>query len=218
MNQLWINKKRNRECILFFNGWGMDENAIAHLDYGLFDLCMFNNFQSIEAFHEDMGDYQNIVLIAWSLGVWAAQQSLSKSGLKIQKSIAINGTVCPVDDQFGIPANVFLMTFEGWSESNRIRFNRRMMGGNKNINDYKRFLSNRTANDQKEELQSIYASCNDYCDKVISWDVALIGQNDLIFLPKNQKNWWEGKVKVIENDQPHFPFLSFRAWEELTML
>jgi len=217
MDQCWINKKQNSTCILFFNGWGMDVNAIAHLKSDGFDLCMFTNYRNIEPVRDNMAIYQTIILVAWSLGVWAAEQVISRSDITIHKSIAINGTSCPVHDQYGIPHKIFSMTLQSWNDASKVKFNNRMMGGNQHSKEYKRFLSSRSSNDQKEELQAIYSTHKNLVQP-INWSVSLVGMNDLIFPAANQLNWWTGKTKITETSQPHFPFTGFQGWDQLLIL
>jgi len=217
MNHLWISKKQNPTCILFFNGWGMDVNAIGHLELDGFDLCMYYNYHNIGSIHDNLLNYQTIILVAWSLGVWAAEQIISQSGIKIHKSIAINGTSCPVHDQYGIPCKIFAMTIKGWNETSKVKFNQRMMGENQKTNDYERFLSGRSSDDQKKELQAIYTA-NKNNQHLMHWDFAIVGMKDLVFPATNQLNWWTGKTKVTETNQPHFPFNGLQRWEQLIML
>jgi len=43
MKHLWLNKKNNENLIVFFNGWGMDEKIVSHLDYENYDVgCVIN--------------------------------------------------------------------------------------------------------------------------------------------------------------------------------
>jgi pimeloyl-[acyl-carrier protein] methyl ester esterase len=217
MNRHWINKKQNHTCILFFNGWGMDEKAIAHLRVDGSDLCMFNNYRSIEPLRDDISSYQNIVLVAWSLGVWAAEQTICQSHIRIHKSIAINGTSRPIHNQYGIPRHIFEMTLQGWNETNRVKFNRRMMGGTQSLNDQERFLPHRSVEDQKDELQAIHSFQESKVPCSFQWDVALVGGSDLIFPALNQCNWWTGKTRIRETTYPHFPFAGMQHWDQLIM-
>jgi biotin synthesis protein BioG len=217
MDQIWINKKQNPTCILFFNGWGMDAKAIEHIDTEGFDVCMFYNYRRIESITDNFKNYQKVIIIAWSLGVWAAEQAIFLSDVTIHKSLAINGTSCPVHDQYGIPNRVFDMTLQGWNETSRVKFNRRMMGGDKNLYDCEKFLSGRSAIDQKEELQAIYSAYNKNHNHPINWDAALVGMNDLVFPVSNQLNWWTGKAKITETNRPHFPFTELKCWDQLIL-
>lgn len=218
MNLQWINKDQNEACILFFNGWGMDEHVIHHIDHTGFDVCMISNYLRLNPFFEDMTGYRKVYVIAWSMGVWAAEHILSQSQLQIYQSIAICGTSNPINDQYGIPEDIFELTLESWNEANRTKFYRKMMGGEKILNEYRHFLSKRTVKDQKDELKSIYVRHWNNSECLIAWDLAVVAKNDLIFRPGNQLNWWQGKTRIVETSQPHFPFLELKKWDQLLML
>lgn len=211
MNQLWLNKSGHSTCILFFNGWGMDENAVLHLDQNGFDVCVYNDYRHIAPIENLENAYQKVVLIAWSLGVWAASEAISMSNTTIHSHIAINGTPCPVNDTYGIPERIFRRTLEGWNDKNRTIFEQRIMDG---APDTQR-LSKRPTDNQKEELNALYAACRKKTLDNLSWDTAIIGLNDWIFPPQNQINWWTSKTKVVTTNQPHFPFNGLQNWKQL---
>jgi pimeloyl-[acyl-carrier protein] methyl ester esterase len=215
MNQLWINRQQNKKCILFFNGWGMDENAIRHLGYPGYDLCMVNDYRTIGPWMAPNLNYEEIDLVAWSLGVWAAEQALGTARINITRSIAINGTPHPVHDEMGIPGAIFTATLHEWSEKNRTKFNMRMMGGRQNYQQYNFLLSQRTVDHQKEELKAIFQQYKTGRAVSLRWDKAIIGTNDMIFTTQNQLNWWTGKTSIATSPIPHFPFARFDTWTDI---
>lgn len=216
MRQIWLNKKNNERCILFFNGWGMDENAVCRMEMGNYDICMFNNYSQSYFVNDDFVTYKEVILMAWSLGVWASEHVLTKTNIRLHKKIAINGTSQPVNKEFGIPEHIFINTLKNWNELNREKFNARMMGGKNSLNNYAAFLSKRSAEEQKEELQSIYEQQQSLSVSKLAWDVAVVGQNDLIFSETNQINWWTGKTRIIKTEHPHFPFIGIESWKQIT--
>ena len=215
MTHIWTNKINNSKCILFFNGWGMDENAISHLDYTGYDLCMFNNYSNIGKQLPDLSGYKEIFLVAWSLGVWAASHIFMNSSIPFKKSIAINGTMQPVHNNYGISENVFAGTLERWDNKNRDKFNMRMLGGRQNFSKFTNCLSLRHISDQKNELMSIFKQVKRNNDLNFKWDIAILGKSDAIFPFGNQINAWENKTNIIEKDMPHFPFITFSTWIEI---
>lgn len=215
MRVTWINRQGNKNCILFFNGWGMDEHAVSHLDKGNLDICMLNEFNPISSIEELIKDYKEIYLVAWSLGVWVASTCLSNSIIKSTKSIAINGTQKPIDDNFGISVAVFNHTLETWNEANRFKFNMRIMGGRSQYEIHIDRLAERTIKNQQEELRYIEKEVISKNVIEITFDTVLIGTTDLIFNPVNQYNYWQGKSKIIKVDVPHYPFSMFKSWQEI---
>ena len=72
MKYKWLNKGvNNSKLILFFNGWGMDENVVKHLDCENYDVLMFYDYNTLNTdFDWDLLDvYPEKNLIAWSMGV-----------------------------------------------------------------------------------------------------------------------------------------------------
>lgn len=215
MNISWLNKRGNKNCILYFNGWAEDENAVNHLDAGDFDICMFNDYNPVSPIDEKFDDYSTIYLVAWSLGVWAAAKLLSQSQIKITKAIALNGTQQPIDINRGISPSVFKATLDTWNGKNRNKFNIRMLGGRKQYAQLINRISTREVENQKSELSNILKEVSSNKAAEIRFDCALIGSNDLIFTPANQFNYWNAKARIVETDVPHYPFAVFETWNEI---
>lgn len=214
MDKTWLNKNQNKKCILFFNGWGMDENAVKHLEFNDFDVCMFNNYVSLEDFSFDFESYDECYIVAWSLGVWAAA-NVGLNTDKIVKSIAINGSLKPKDRDFGIPPAIFEATANNWDERNKLKFNMRILGGRAEYQQTKAVLGNRSIENQKNELIAIDKQVGQGLQSEISFDTCIIGTKDLIFPPQNLKKYWTGKVKIIEMEIMHYPFNQFKSWNEI---
>ncbi len=218
MNQTWINRENNDKCILFFNGWGMDENATSHilpLDY---DVCMFNNYNPIGRIILNPNDFKKIFVVAWSLGVWAASKIINEPKIEIEKAIALNGTLKPVDMDKGISPIVFNATYENWNEENRIKFNQRMFGGKKYLMNQSHHLSSRSVECQKEELAYLLIESSARPISDLKYDCALISNRDMIFTAQNQRNFWTDKTRIIERDFAHYPFSKFQTWDEIINL
>jgi biotin synthesis protein BioG len=224
MKAEWIVREGSRNLLLFFNGWGMDRRvadwlASAWHDLPDRDIAVLYDYRDLTFprwLAKAMKEARSVELVAWSLGVWAA----SNAGLEgIDRAVAINGTLFPVDAKRGIPPEIFRGTLEGWNDDNRKRFERRM---------YTAILtevvesvrSDRAAADQQTELRAIgeAVACSPAATSA-SWrfSKALIGGRDLIFSPENQRRaWLEAGVPVTEiAAMPHFPFTHIAGWREL---
>ncbi len=217
MKSKFINKN-NDKLILFFNGWGMDELVVSHLGSEDFDVCIFYHYDEDFGFDKDiLKNYKEIYLIAWSMGVWSAAKSLQEINIHFNKSIAINGTLSPVNDSFGIPKDIFKGTIEHFSERNKQKFDRRMLGSKEDFQRFRDIPNSRTLVNQLSELELIYKLAK---DKAINFslDKAIIGTRDLIFPTQNQINFWSKKTEVKEIDSAHFPFYNFNTWSEIVQL
>ena len=183
MKTTWLNKTGHKDCILFFNGWGMDASAINHLDTKGFDVCMLNDYKTIHPLEMDLSSYSEVYVVAWSLGVWAAGLVIDSINIKTTKSIAINGTQLPVDLSCGIPPSVFKNTHANWNTANRNRFNRRVLGGKAAFELHQHKLTSREIEEQQVELGVILDLATENTVPKFCLDTAIIGQEDLIFSP-----------------------------------
>ena len=218
MEKHWLKHEGNPKLILFFNGWGMDAAAVEHLDASGYDLLMYNNYTGLNTMVENLDSYHEVFVVAWSLGVWAASQVLSNNGIQINQSIAINGTLNPVDDYEGIPTAIFKGTLSGWAEKTRERFLMRMVGGAKEYLANQTKFGSRSIVDQKSELDSIFNQVQIKVESSFAFDKVLVGNQDAIFLPDNQRKSWQGKAELYSLDIPHFPFAHFTSWEQIISL
>jgi len=215
MHKKWIKQNNHAKLILFFNGWGMDSATINHLKTGDYDIVEFNDYKDLEIDIDVYKCYSEIYVVAWSLGVLAASLALANTTLSVKKSIAINGTLNPVDAKEGIHPSIFKGTYEGWNEKNRKRFLIRIIGEKKLFEIYRSNFGTRLIDNQKEELAKLYDySLQDIANK-FHFDVALIGKEDAIFPCKNQLNYWYNKSITKILDSPHYPFLLFTDWDRI---
>ncbi|MCS3158440.1 DUF452 family protein [Phocaeicola dorei] len=126
MKHYFIQQNYLPRLTLFFAGWGMDECPFMDYCSGNSDLLVCYDYRSLDFDFTLLQGYQEIRLIAWSMGVWAASMVLQDMDLPICESVALNGTVTPVDDLKGISQQVFEGTLEGLNEVTLEKFIRRM--------------------------------------------------------------------------------------------
>ena len=141
--------------------------------------------------------------MAWSMGVWVACQTLAGKEYPYGMRLAVNGTPCPIHDTKGIPEAIFQGTLENFSEPVLIRFRRRICGSAAQV---KTFLSHhpyREVDDLHQELAALWTAVKDRPAVEWTWDKAVVGTNDKIFPPQNQREAWQG-VAVEEVDAEHY--------------
>ena len=56
------------KLILFFNGLGMDEKTLCNFNHKGFDVCMFYNYNELTSIKDSFKEYDEIYVIAWSMG------------------------------------------------------------------------------------------------------------------------------------------------------
>ena len=226
------NRQNCKKLILFFAGWGMDEQPflnLAEADYDIIILCNYNNLQTSNI-DSLLNEYNEINIVAWSMGVWVASyvldSYLSSStdigninlNSKLNHCIAINGTPIPINDEYGIPTAIFNGTIDTLPQSIE-KFNLRMCGSKTVYTQFKSVEPKRTAEDKKLELIALKESftiCN-----TLKWTKAVVAKNDRIFPPENQLRYWREYFKnrcpqaeknipfaIDEIDAPHYVFYS----------
>lgn len=214
MKTEWLACNKTDRLILFFNGWGMDKCAVEHLRISS-DLLMCYDYRTLYASDfPDLTAYKKIDVIAWSMGVWAAANVLTETGLKSEISVAICGTEKPVDDNYGIPTNIYELTQKGMDERGRKKFFSRMFVEKAEKERFASHTPKRELWEQLEELEAIHRLSTEN-QNTYHWDCAYVAENDIIFPTLNQEAYWQGMTEIIHLPGGHYPFYQFNTWEEI---
>ncbi len=93
MTRTWLHRKSCKNLILFCNGWGMDDRPFLPLTAIKYDVCMFCNYSHLqvgEKIAQNIDEYDHVILIGWSMGVWAGQKLFADISEKFSRTIAIS--------------------------------------------------------------------------------------------------------------------------------
>ena len=134
---------QGEHLIVYFAGWGTPLDAVAHLILPTnHNLLICYDYQDL-TLDFDFSAYQQIRVVAWSMGGWVAERVLQ--GITLQSATAVNGTGLPCDDSFGIPYAIFKGTLENLAENTRSKFERRICGDKVSFERYQhltKFIKN----------------------------------------------------------------------------
>lgn len=206
MKLYWHKRKNNNKLILLFNGWGCDENIVSGIDKAGYDLLLVYDYTTVEPEKLQCTEaYQQVDVIAWSFGVPVANDCLETIP-NIGKRIAVNGTLRPIDDEYGIPTAIFQKTLQGYNDQARRKFFIRIMGGISQYAINECYLPQRTTESQLQELKALAARAGKPHHKDNKWDIAVISLEDKIFPSTNMRNAWGAIACLIEGDH----FVSFQ--------
>lgn len=194
--------------ILLFAGWGMDEKPFARINvqgYRLIVVWDYRDFTIPDALTTELETAEEIVVLAWSFGVPAATRFiLSNKNLPVTATIAVNGTMHPVDDRLGIPEEIFRGTLDGLTEKSLSKFHLRMCGSSSAFRDFSATLPQRPVDELREELQTIGDAHFDAPEGL--WDRAVVSLSDRIIPPDNQTEAWSSEAfETITVAGPHLP-------------
>ncbi len=210
-----IHTENSDKLILFFNGWGMDERVLDAVNHSGYDVYMLYQYHCGKAFDRSVLDkYSEVSVIAWSMGVFFASKTLKNDEQRLKYRIAINGTPCAIDDEFGIPKSIFEGTIQHLNDVNFKKFKRRMFDSKSDFERFDSLESSRTWQECLEELKFIGS---EYQAGTLNFtfDRAFVAQNDRIIPAQNQVRYWENRASMIENNQSHFPFFNINNWSEI---
>jgi pimeloyl-[acyl-carrier protein] methyl ester esterase len=217
MKTLWLHRHGRERLIVFCNGWGMDGSPFQPLQAYTYDVLMCYDYSDLKL-DEDIpaiiGIYAEAHLIGWSMGVWAGQHLFSSSSCQFKNGIAVNGTLCPIHDLYGIPVEIFSSTLEHFNESARLKFYRRMCRDRGNLEAFLTHQPERTIEDQRQELEDLLQKTDCLSADTSIYTEAVIAEKDYILPASNQQRFWRQK-KVHLVDGYHFLFYGWNSWDEL---
>lgn len=197
----YITKRSHRRLLLIFAGWSTDTHFYDDINVEGWDVAVVSGYTlpNIDLRELD-SDYSTIYMIAWSLGV-AAAEMLARMNMMpsrhLRAAFAVNGTPHPSSSLYGIPEDIYNATEELLSDDNLRRFRRRMctrrdcyypLPAHSDISDDITLL--------REELRSLRDNiaahaCHNFIEPLLPWRRAFIGLNDLIIPPDNQVRYWQ---------------------------
>ena len=208
MRYKWLNQgSNNSKIILFFNGWGMDECIVKHLDCENYDILMFYDYNTLDTDFdfESLNIYPEKNIIAWSMGVMVSAYLTPSLALPLGegKCTAINGTLKPINKEFGIHPKIYDLTIKGFNEKGRKRFIDSMFNETIDIN------CKRNIDEQHSELIALK---NYQANEAFKYNKVLISDNDKIIPTKSQIAFWGIEPNLKSG---HCPFFQFKKWSEL---
>ena len=197
--------QKTPRLLLFFAGWGMDEHPFLQYAPPDSDFMICYDYRTLDFDTSPLAGYTVIDVVAWSMGVWAASQVLSKVSLPIRRRIAINGSPFPIDEKRGIPPAIFMGTLEGLNEASLRKFQRRMCADGNVFARFQLTAPERSIEELKEELAAVAEQYRMLPTETFAWEQAIIGESDRIFPPTNQRGAWKGiSMSNIDGNEAHY--------------
>ena len=193
------------KLILFFNGWGMDENIVSHLEIPIgYTLKIINfpyNFDKTI-----LTQYDDIIFIGWSFGSYYLAKYLLENNIRSKKIISLNGTPETIGKN-GISEGVFNLTLDTLTSDTLQKFYENMRIDNTFSPSKKNFK------DIKDELRYFK---NNYIPLKNIFTHAFIGKKDKIIPALRQKKYFESNnVNITELLCGHYPFSVIKSWSTL---
>ncbi len=205
-------REKNNQLIVFYSAWGTDEKVLTPLCKDDTDYILFYNYSADEALIlPEMKKYKKVTLIAWSLGVWAAEYLFPRTGIKPDVTIAVNGTPYPADEQYGIPQKIIEGTLNNITEETISKFYLRMFGDKKSYEENRSRIPDRTLKSLHDELRWLYNRIMEQHETGFNWNYAVISEEDRVFPVKNLKAYWNTQKNTTKIKLPYAHYF-FNKW------
>lgn len=201
MKHSFLQKNSSPRLIVIFAGWGMDATTFEGLHKEGYDLMVVWDYRTLDFDPQWTAPYCEVCVLAWSMGIQAAQLCHDAMGPAVTARIAVGGTIHPVSDTEGIPEDIFRATLDGLSEPSLQRFFRRMCGGAAAFKTWEHRKPRRGIDELRDELEAIGTRTAEATPR---FDHYLLTAADAIFPPENQRRAFAG-YDITETDSPHLP-------------
>jgi biotin synthesis protein BioG len=215
MKSTWLHRHSRQALIVFCNGWGMDDRPFRHLEADRCDVLMLWDYRQMTPAPDIAvldGQYAEIYLVGWSMGVWAGQRMFSPVREHFQAAIAVNGTLCPIHDRFGIPEATITGTLRNFSEVSRGKLYQRMCRDRQGRLVFQENLPARSLDGQKEELQALMRTCDCRPAEESLYSHVMVADKDAVMPTANQLQFWQAAdPRVVCGG--HFPFHLWPSWD-----
>lgn len=204
---LWDNHAE--DLIVFFAGWGCDDNQFVNL-HDRKNVLILYDYQNLRL-DFDFSAYKNIDVLAYSAGVFVAAV-LSDKIPGVKRKVALCGNPYLFDEKLGLSAAT-VAALKAITLDNYLEFRRKyMVYSEDEYEKYNELQSLRTIESCQSELESLQKMYQQSADTIRpKFDKAIIAENDLLFNPAAQKEFYQEKLRIIPHARHHvfFKFTSF---------
>ena len=192
-------------CILFFNGWGMDQSNFKNLAIpDNFELKIINFPYEIKF---PLDTYDEIIAIGWSFGCYYLTKYLLKNSLTCKQIIAINGHSNTIG-KYGIHPKILNLTLNTLTPENLLKFYNNM-AVDKNFQPPKKNFD-----DILNELQYFKDNYTDNLPNLFT--KAIVATNDKIIpTAKQQLYFKKNNVPIINLTCGHYIWHKISSWQDL---
>ena len=221
----WLHRAGNAHALVFFNGWGMDGRAVAHLQPAGYDVLEVHDYRQLAALPPALAGYTHKHLVAWSTGVMVS--GFYPTGWT--SAVALNGTGRTVDAAYGIAPRAFDVTIRRFSAAVCAAFMNNaalsvpcraqaalyaVQGQQGQTERFPAVFCDESSLDAlRAELTAIRALVP---PPPLAFTQAFVADADAIMPAASQRAWWAGQgLEPRALTGGHYPFAAFTTWAEL---
>lgn len=204
----YVSRTGSRRLILVYADWGMDWRPFRSLERAGYDVLVIWDYTELTfSWRRVMADYDEICLVAWGIGVFAASLTAHETMPHVTKRVAINGTLMPVSDVNGMADSTFRQLIDTLSPGKLRKYCRQMCANERQFEAFWADRPQRTVASMRAELEAIETASIFHAPQIEDWDLAIVGRHDAIVSMENQAHAWRQLVPVQFMNAGHLPDL-----------
>ena len=206
-----LRENNSNDLVVFLTGWGCDDNQFKNFSSSK-NLLLCWDYCTLD-FEFDFSKYNKVSLLAYSAGVLVACL-LKEKFPKFDKTVAVNGNPLMIDAKFGIDKNITDLMLN-LNLDNCMDFISTYLVYDKQ--ELEKFLSTpsyRPFESSKHELLKLQEYCN-LKFTPMDFDKIILSDNNKIFNPLTQQEYFKDKYVLLKKASHHTPFLRFSSTDEL---
>lgn len=212
--QYFLQNNNSDELIVFFSGWGCDENQFTNLKDER-DVLILYDYQNLDL-DFDFSKYKNTYLIAYSAGVFISSIIQNKIP-NLRKKVAICGNPYLFDEKLGVSQKT-IDVFKSITLENYLDFRREyMVETDDEFKKYNELQSMRSIESCENELFCLQEFYKKYQNEINpDFDTAFIAEKDILFGMAQQKDFYKEKLCKISNAKHHI-FFRFKSFADFLL-
>lgn len=208
-------------AVLYFTGWSAPHSLAMEMElpeeWALFSV---GDYRGELPQWPDMSRFSRLYLVAWSMGVWAAEY-FHKCYPAPSLAVAINGTPSLISDRYGIKGVDYQRMATGLDVEGYRHFVRQMCLSEETAGHFLSLPDHRGITAAQEELRWVADLGGSVTECDVPWTRAIVSDHDLVIPSGGQRRFWSDRSIPIEElpTAPHLILGTYlKSWRELLRL
>lgn len=185
----------------------MDWRPFASLRRPGYDILIVWDYREFTFNWRPFFRYDEICLVAWGEGVFVASTTVHEIEPRITARIAVNGTLTPLDDVYGMPASAWRVLRNTLSPGTWRRYLQRCCTSHACFEELLDNAPRRTMAGLCDELEALETHAIFHVDQMTDWDLAVVSADDAVFPASSQLRAWKGMAPTCLVEGGHWPDL-----------
>ena len=207
--------------VLYFTGWSAPHSLAQRMELPEeWTLFSVGDYRGELPQWPDMSSFSRLYLVAWSMGVWAAEY-FHKCYPTPSLAVAINGTPSLISDRYGIKAVDYQRMATGLDVEGYRHFVRQMCLSEETAAHFLSLPDHRGIAAAREELRWVADLGGSIAECAVPWTQAIVSDHDLVIPSGGQRRFWLDRSIPVEelSSAPHLILGTYlKSWRELLRL